>query len=517
MGRIIIIGAGPAGLTAGYELLKRKGYQITLLEEEGQVGGISKTVVAGKNRMDLGGHRFFTKNFAVTDWWLNMLPLQGKPSCDDKKLGRHKELNPHGPDPDAQDAVMLKRTRISRIYYNNRFFDYPLSLKPRTFINMGFFTTLKAGVSYLKSRLFKRPEKNLEDFYINRFGKVLYNMFFEGYTEKLWGKNPRDIAADWGKQRIKGLSISAVIAHALAKALKIRREKETSLIEEFLYPKYGPGELWETVADKITAMGGDIKLNSKVVALTKNPQNKIGSVSYENNGARHTINLDEGDIVVSSMPLKDLIASFGNAPQDVKIIASGLPYRDFTTLGILVNKLKLKNETNIKTLGDVVPDCWIYIQDTKVKLGRMQLFNNWSPYMVANPENTVWLGLEYFCDENDALWNMSEEDFVTMAKEELVKLNIIDDSCPILEHRRIKVKKAYPAYFGTYKNINQIINYLNSIDNLYCVGRNGQHRYNNMDHSMITAFETVDNILSKKRDRSNIWNVNSDKQYHERT
>lgn len=506
--KVVIIGAGPAGLTAGYELLnKSKDYKVVILEESNSIGGISRTVNYKGNRMDIGGHRFFSKDPEVMEFWNNILPLQGSPSFDDKKLDRKKNIASEGPDPEVEDRVMLVRNRISRIYYLKKFFDYPISLKLQTFTNMGAGRTIKSGFSYLKSMVVKKKEDSLENFYINRFGKQLYSMFFEKYTEKLWGRHPSEISADWGSQRVKGLSIWAVIKDML----HIGKKKETSLIEEYIYPKFGPGQLWETVASEITNKGGEVKLNHQVVKINTNGK-KIESVVCTVGGREEVI---KGDIFISSMPLKDLVLGFDcKLPPKVKKVATGLPYRDFVTIGLLVKKLNLKNTTKIKTLNNIVPDCWIYVQEPDVKLGRIQIFNNWSPYMVKKPEETVWVGLEYFCNEGDDFWNMTDKECIKFATEELIHMGIIDKEDVIDAHRE-KVKKAYPAYFDTYENIDDVIKYVNKFNNLYCVGRNGQHRYNNMDHSMITSFETVKNILSGEKSRDNIWNVNTEKEYHE--
>ena len=509
--KVVIIGAGPAGLTAGYELVKKsKNYDVVILEESDAIGGISRTVNHDGNRMDIGGHRFFSKDKDVMDFWKEVMPIQGSPAYDDKKLGREKPLEKGGPDPEKEDRVMLVRQRVSRIYYLKKFFDYPISMKWQTFKNMGFVRTFNAGCSYLKSTVVKKKEDSLENFYINRFGKKLYSMFFEGYTEKLWGRHPSCISADWGAQRVKGLSIMAVIKDMFKKIFHIKGKVETSLIEEYIYPKYGPGQLWETVASLFEEKGGKVLKNHPVVKINKKG-NKINSVVCKVDGKEEEI---KGDIFISSMPLKDLVNDMNDVPSDVEKIATGLPYRDFVTVGLLVKKLSLKNETDIKTLNNIVPDCWIYVQEPDVKLGRIQIFNNWSPYMVKDVDNTVWIGLEYFCDENDDFWNMSDEECVEFASKELIKMGIVEDD-DILDSHREKVKKAYPAYFDTYDNIDDLIDYLNTIDNLYCVGRNGQHRYNNMDHSMVTSFETVKNILNNNKDRDNIWNVNTDKEYHE--
>ncbi|MCI8309815.1 MAG: NAD(P)/FAD-dependent oxidoreductase [Clostridia bacterium] len=517
MKKVIIIGAGPAGLTAGYELLKdnKEEYEVIILEAENEVGGISKTIKYNGNRMDIGGHRFFSKDESVMKFWKDLMPLQGEPSFDDKILKRQKPLENGGPNPETEDNVMLVRDRVSRIYYLKKFFDYPVSLKWETFKNMGFLRTMKAGFSYLKSIFVKKEETSLENFYINRFGKELYGMFFEKYTEKLWGRHPSEIAADWGAQRVKGLSITAVIKDMFSKIFgkKNKENTETSLIEQFWYPKYGPGELWEVLAKEIENLGGKILKNYEVQKINLE-ENKIKSVECMVDGKFDVIS---GDIFISSMPLKDLVESIkddSKVPDNIRKIATGLPYRDFMTVGLYLKKLDLKNKTPIKTLGNIVPDCWIYVQEPDVKLGRIQIFNNWSPYLVENPEERVWIGLEYFCDEGDKYWNMSDKDFINFAIDELVSMGIIEKS-DVLDSHREKIKKAYPAYFDTYSEIDKLIEYLNMYDNLYCIGRNGQHRYNNMDHSMVTAIEAVKNIKGNIKSRDNIWNVNTDKEYHE--
>ncbi|MBC8530532.1 NAD(P)/FAD-dependent oxidoreductase [Gehongia tenuis] len=514
MKRVVIIGAGPAGLTAAHEILSRsKDYEVVVLEETGEIGGISRTVRHNGNRMDIGGHRFFSKDPRVSDWWEKMMPTQGAPTFDDKRLGRTMPLAEGGPDPEKEDRVMLVRHRVSRIYYLRKFFDYPISLKVKTLKNLGARRTLVGGFSYLKSMCVKRPEDSLENFYINRFGKSLYSMFFEGYTEKLWGRHPSQIAADWGAQRVKGLSVTAILKDMFARAFgKKDRKVETSLIEQFYYPKFGPGQLWETAAAEVEKMGGTLLMEARVTAV-RIEGNRVVSVSYMKDGRKEELT---GDEFISSMPVKDLILGMeGDEPDfEVKRIAGGLPYRDFVTVGLLVPRLNLKNDTDMKTLANIVPDCWIYVQDTDVKLGRIQIFNNWSPYLVEDPEKTVWIGLEYFCDEGDDFWNMSDEACIAFAADELERMGIIRASDVIDAHRE-KVKKAYPAYFDTYYEIDRVIDYLNTLENLYCVGRNGQHRYNNMDHSMATAFLAADNILAGVRDKANIWAVNTDQEYHE--
>lgn len=514
MKRAIIIGAGPAGLTAAYELLKQsKDIEVVVLEESNDFGGISKTVNYKGNRMDMGGHRLFSKIPEVNEWWEKMLPMQGHPSYDDIILDKEIPLEPNGPNPEITDRVMLTRNRVSRIYFDDKFYDYPISLKFETFKNMGLIKTIQVGLSYLRSILFKLPEDNLENFYINRFGKKLYSMFFEYYTENLWGRHPSEIDASWGAQRVKGLSISAIIKDIFRKIFKLRNRKvETSLIEEFKYPKLGPGQLWEVTTEKIIELGGIIHKNSKVIKIHKNKLGELEGVTYTKDGKEHVLG---GDYIISSMPIKDLVAGMNDVPDNIKEIAAGLPYRDYMTLGVLVPNLNLKNTTKIKTLNNIVPDCWVYVQDRRVKLGRFQIYNNWSPYMIEDVENTVWIGLEYFVNEEDEYWNMSEEQFSELGTNEMIKIGLITSADEVIDTHMEKVKKAYPAYFDTYKDIDELITYLNSIENLYCIGRNGQHRYNNIDHSMCTSFEAVKNIVNGIKTKDNIWNVNTEKEYHE--
>ena len=514
MKKILVIGAGPAGLTAAYELLSKcSDIELTVFEETDCIGGISRTVYHNGNRMDMGGHRFFSKIPEVNSWWNSMMPTQGSPSYDDLLLGRSVSLCDGGPDPQVTDRVMLNRHRVSRIFFDNKFYDYPISLKPETFKNMGLLTTIQVGFSYLWSMLHKLPDDNLENFYINRFGRQLYSMFFEYYTENLWGRHPSEIDASWGSQRVKGLSISAILIDILGKIFSIKNRKvETSLIEEFKYPKLGPGQLWEITASEIEKMGGKIIKNAKVVKLHKTKENTISGISYIHENQQ----IDTaGDIIISSMPLKDLVAGMNDVPDEPAAVAKGLPYRDYITLGVLVPKINLENKTKLKTVSNIVPDCWVYVQDRRVKMGRFQIYNNWSPYMVKDLENTVWLGLEYFTNEGDELWNMSEEDFSSLAISEMVKIGLISSADVVLDTHVERVKKAYPAYFDTYSDIDVLVSYINEIENLYCVGRNGQHRYNNIDHSMVTSFEAVKNIISGQKDKSNIWNVNTEQEYHE--
>ena len=511
--KAIIIGAGPAGLTAAYTLLTETDIHPIILEESSFIGGISRTAVYKDNRIDIGGHRFFSKSDRVNSLWKELMPVQGAPSIDDRLLARAKPLEPGGPDPEETDAVMLLRHRVSRILFLRKFFDYPITLKVQTFLNMGFARTVKAGFGYMAAALHKRKERSLEDFYVNRFGRPLYGMFFEHYTEKVWGIHPSQIAPDWGAQRVKGLSLFKAALSFLSRPFrKNPSRQETSLIEQYLYPKKGPGQLWEEMARRVVEMGAEIHLNTRVVGVEmEDLQIKSVRVRWETGelaGFR-------ADFFFSSMPIKDLVLSMGRAvPEPVRNVAQGLPYRDFITVGLLLNKLKLKNETKIKTLNNIVPDCWIYIQERDVQIGRLQIFNNWSPYMVCDPAHTVWIGLEYFCTEGDVMWNMPAEEFVRFAVNELVKIGVIAKE-DVLDSTHIRVKKAYPAYFGTYGHFGLLREYLDSIGNLYCIGRNGQHRYNNMDHSMLTAIEAVELLKAGTADRTSLWSINAEEEYHE--
>ena len=509
----VIVGAGPAGLTAAYQLLKEiPDIHITVIEATDRIGGIAATIAYKGNRMDMGGHRFFSKSRQVNEFWEAFLPVQGQPAKDDILLNAQKDFQFNGPDPEKTDRVMLIRNRVSRIFYSGFFFDYPVSIRLSTFINLGFWNTIKAGFSYLHALVKKRKVNSLEDFYINRFGKHLYRMFFEDYTEKIWGVHPSNLSSSWGAQRIKSLSIRNILKESFFKVVNPKYEsKQTSLIERFLYPKLGPGQLWSIVADEIKKRGGIIHLNAKAVKVRVIDQT-VKTLSVETDGQTETFPVD---YLFSTMPVKDLALAMDNhLPTEILRIASQLRYRDFITVGLLVKKIKLKNQTKIKTVDNIIPDCWLYIQDREVKIGRIQIFNNWSPYMVHDYHHTVWIGLEYFCDEGDEMWNMLKEDFIELAIAELVKIKIIDRDAVIDAHH-VKIPKAYPAYFGAYYEFDKVKSHLDTIENLYCLGRNGQHKYNNMDHSMLTALEAVKILKSGQKDKASIWNVNTEDRYHE--
>lgn len=514
----LIIGAGPAGLTAATELLQRTDIHPIVLEATSQIGGISQTVNYKSNRMDIGGHRFFSKNERVTQWWQDLMPMQGSPALDDILLDKHKPLAEGGPDPEQTYCVMLNRERVSRIFFLRKFFDYPISVKWATFAGLGLKNTFRAGCGYIHAVFKKLPETSLENFYINRFGRPLYEMFFEDYTTKVWGVHPSQIGADWGAQRVKGLSIFALLKDVLTRPFrrpdKGQKNVETSLIEQFVYPKYGPGQLWTLAAERVKSLGGEVLMEHEVVGIQVK-DHRIVAVEVKTPQSKATKTIP-CDYCFSSMPIRDLIAALRGitVPADVAKTADELPYRDFITVGVLANKLRITNSTTIRTWQNRVPDTWIYVQERDVKVGRLQLFNNWSPYMVKDYRNTVFVGMEYFCNEGDELWNMSKEDFIQMAINELVKIDVVD-AADVLDATQVKIRKAYPAYFGSYKNLPAVRDFLGTMPNLWCIGRNGQHRYNNMDHSMLTAMEAVDNIVAGKADKLNVWNVNTETEYHE--
>lgn len=518
--KAVIIGAGPAGLTAAYELLKNTEIKPVIFEMSQDIGGISRTFEYKGNRMDIGGHRFFSKSDIIMNWWLNIMPLQGKPSKDDIRLGRIMPLwdKADAPDPEKTDRVMLTRSRLSRIFFRRKFFDYPISLSMNTISNMGFLRIMKSGFSYIKACTFPlKDETTLENFLINRFGKELYLEFFKDYTQKVWGVSCKEIPASWGQQRIKKLSISKALLQAFKNIFRKndtvdQKDVETSLISKFLYPKLGPGQLWEQVAKDIINKGGEIYCNHQVTGFKKNKKNiEEVYVIDKNNNQKRTF---KADYILSSMPVKDLVAGIDNGvPEKVRKTADGLVYRDFITVGLLLKKLKIQNKTKIPTINNMVPDNWIYIQERDVKLGRLQIFNNWSPYMVRD-ENLIWIGLEYFCFEDDELWNKKDNELAQFAIDELAKIDIADKN-DVLDNVVLRVQKAYPAYFGSYDDFHFIREYLDSIENLFLIGRNGMHRYNNQDHSMLTAMEAVKNINNDVLTKDNIWAVNSEQEYHE--
>ncbi len=521
--KAIIIGAGPAGLTAAQQLLKKTNIQPIVYELSNQVGGLSKTVNYKGNRIDIGGHRFFSKFDKVTDLWKKVLPLQQAPSKDEIILKKNIENkckieDKNCPDPEKLDRVMLVRSRLSRIFFLRKFFNYPISLNLNTLKNLGFLRVGKIGFSYLNTKLFPiKNEKSLQDFFINRFGRQLYKTFFKDYTQKVWGVPCNKINASWGAQRIKGLSISKAVLHAIknivSKDKSVGQKKtETSLISRFMYPKYGPGQMWEEFAKNVEHLGGQVHLNQEVIGI-KTDNNKVISIKVKDKKTGQEQEIF-GDYFFSCMPVKDLIIGFEDSVDSkVKEVAANLVYRDFITVGLLLKRLKVINKTETKTVNDIIPDNWIYVQERDVKVGRLQIFNNWSPYMVKDLNNS-WIGLEYFCNQGDELWNKPDKKFINFAIDELVKIGIIQKD-DVLDSVIIRMPKAYPAYFGSYDNFDVIKNFVNKYENLFLIGRNGMHRYNNMDHSMMTAMTAVQNIIDGVKSKDNIWMVNAEKEYHE--
>jgi protoporphyrinogen oxidase len=518
--RAIIIGAGPAGLTAAYELLSRADMEVVVLEASDLVGGISRTVEYNGNRMDIGGHRFFSKSDRVMDWWSRMLPVEAEDrSTGDIEITYHRrsrKVAAGNGEPTGGDDVMLVRKRLSRIFYGRKFYSYPVRLDINTVRNLGLPRMAHIGWSYLVSRIFPvRPEKSLEDFFINRFGRELYRTFFRDYTEKVWGVPCNKIRPEWGSQRVKGLSVSKALWHALRSIFPResgigQKKTETSLIERFLYPKFGPGQLWQVVAGKVKSMGGEIRMQSIVEGLEMSDQ-KVKSVRFRSGPAGEMETLD-ADYVFSTMPVRDLIRGLGKGvPASVAEVAEGLLYRDFITLGLLFSKMEVCKPDCVG--GNRVPDNWIYIQEADVKVGRIQVFNNWSPFMVKDPD-TVWLGLEYFCREGDELWSMDDTKLIGNGIGELEKIGFCRKE-DFLDGTVVRMPKTYPAYFGTYDRFDEIREFTDAISNLFLLGRNGMHRYNNQDHSMLTAMTAVDLILEGDPDKSAIWEVNTEEDYHE--
>ncbi|MEY4698175.1 MAG: hypothetical protein RIT14_2603 [Pseudomonadota bacterium] len=519
----VIIGAGPAGLTAAHEFVTRSGVIPVVIEADAQVGGISRTVNYKGNRIDIGGHRFFSKSDRVMDWWAEVLPLQAAAGTDDsltisyQNKHRSVDLGGQGVDPDQTDEVMLVRPRVSRILYDRKFFDYPIRFSLQTLLGLGVWRSAKIFFSYAKARLFPvRPEVSLRDFIINRFGHELYATFFRDYTEKVWGVPCDQIPAEWGAQRIKGLSITALLKNALRRLRPQRggvRQQgvETSLIERFLYPKHGPGQLWEKIAAGVVARGGALHLNTRVTGIAHEAGRITAVDVVDSAGQKRRI---EGDVFFSTMPVRDLLAGLSPAaPAAVKAVSDGLTYRDFITVGVLLRRIRLHGGAVASTLRDRVPDNWIYVQEPDVKVGRIQIFNNWSPYLVANADD-IWIGLEYFVNEGDALWAMADGDLTAFAVAELATLGVALPE-DVKDAVVVRTLKAYPAYFGSYDRFSEVRDYLNGFSNLYPVGRNGMHRYNNQDHSMLTAMVAVDGILEGRDVHAELWDINTEQEYHE--
>jgi protoporphyrinogen oxidase len=457
----LVLGGGPAGLTAGY-LLGKLGRDVVVLEAEDQVGGLAKTVERDGYRFDLGGHRFFTKALEVDDLW-------------------HEVLGDE----------FLRRPRMSRIYWNNRYLDYPLR-GPDVIRKLGPVELTRCMASYLAAAARpKGAEDSLEDWVTNRFGRRLFELFFQSYNEKVWGVPASEIRAEWAAQRIKGLSFFSA---AKAAFFGNRGNKIKSLISEFNYPRYGPGQMWDAMTTAIEAQGGEVRLEAPVTRLEL-----AGGrlVELEAGGDSYTL----PDAVISSLPLREVVRMTSPAPSsEVREAAAGLRYRDFLTVALVVDG------------EDLFPDNWIYIHEPGVRVGRIQNFRSWSPWMVPDPSKAC-VGMEYFCFEGDDLWSMSDDDLVALAADELERLRLAPAS-KVERGYAIRVPKAYPIYDAEYAaRVNVIRGFLDGIQNLQQVGRNGLHRYNNSDHSMLTAMRAVDNLVDGAD--HDIWAVNAESVYHE--
>ncbi len=470
--KVVIIGGGPAGLTAGYDL-SRAGVGSVVLEKDSQVGGISKTVDYKGYHFDLGGHRFFTKVKRVEDMWNEIL---------------------------KED--FLHRSRLSRILYNGRFFDYPL--KPmNALFGLGIGKSLLIFLSYLYVHLLPaKKEESFEDWVTNRFGKRLYRTFFKTYTEKVWGIPCTEIRAEWAAQRIKGLSLLKVLKNSLIQQGAGGGKKKIikTLIKSFHYPKFGPGMMWQAVKEIAERNGLEVRLDSNVRKIIWK-KGSVEAVEVERDGNVEALSATD---FISSMPVRELISKLDPAPpKAVREAAESLKYRDFLTVALIVDKKEL------------FPDNWIYVHDPGVKLGRIQNFKNWSPQMVPDEKKTC-LGLEYFCFEGDELWTMDDEELVELGKTELEELGLVKGT-EVVDAKVVRVPKAYPIYDSTYKDSLEIVKeFLANIKNLQLIGRNGMHKYNNQDHSMLTAMFAVENVLGAGAVAAHdLWEVNVEQEYHE--
>jgi len=460
---VVIIGAGPAGLTAAYELASL-GLKPLLLEKTGKVGGLARTEIYQGYRFDIGGHRFFTKSRKVQKLWKTIL---------------------------GED--FLEVPRLSRIYYNNRFFRYPLEFLD-TLTKLGLWESSLILLSYVKARISPSiPEENFGQWVSNRFGRRLFETFFQHYTEKVWGVSCQEIGAEWAAQRIGGLSLMTALAHALWRT----NYGGKTLIKKFHYPVYGSGQMWERLQQNVQNLGGQIQINSKVISLGLKGR-RIHEIVVQQGEEKRVL---AGSLVISSMPLSELIARLDPPPPtEVIEAARNLRYRDFILVGLIINRPHL------------FPDQWIYVHSQKVKVGRIQNFKNWSAAMVPDQKMTS-LGMEYFCNKGDDLWTLPDEDLIALAIEELTILGLAD-AAEVEGGVVFRQLKAYPAYnLGYQDNLKIIKHFLASISNLRTVGRNGMHRYNNMDHSMLSGMMAVKNLDEENHD---LWEINLDHSYLEK-
>ena len=490
--KVVIVGAGPAGLTAAYELLKRGGdrFDVTIIEETQNVGGIARNESLNSNILDIGGHNYHTENELVKEWWNKFLPITGKPAYDYRIIKKDMPVAFSGPDPDSCSDVMILRKKNYSVYRHGKFYNYPFSLNSKTNKNLGFAKSFKANASKLYSQIFSTHEQYLEDCLVNRYGKDIYTRFIEHYTEKVLGKHPAEIYNISDNNNFDGLFLEK----------EIKKDSESSY---YYYPKYGAGQLWQKVALEIKKMGGKFLFNCRVVEIAHNAS-MVTSVRFNYNGQENDL---PADMLFSTMPLRDLMGAFTpQPPDDILDISQNLIYRDLQTVGVLVSELKIKCPFSL-SLGELVPENCIYVNDSSVKLSKIHVYNNRSPYMIKNVFGTVLLGLEYYCREGDMYWTMSDKDLYDLVISELVKIGLIE-APKVIELCRFKTKKALPIFHGEYANINRIQSYLNGFYNLYCIGRNGQHRCYNIDQAMLTAFEAVDNIILNKTSKANIWTIN---------